>query len=205
MGGIHLGLSTLYHSAQFTRPGILFKGYIPLCTYLSHLHLCATQIMSVDTWRRMWLFLKQSLGRQKPQVKVLLTWWCQLCCICSISWATFGATPPCISGCDPTLFWCRLQQQKLLENKKYIMVEFLMGQEWRNLGLPKKPVGSHEACFLMNLYLWMFFFLASNKMSAQLKLFLSLWWYQKVRELCGFLSLMEEVCCCDLSQWGVFS
>lgn len=88
------------------------------------------------------------------------------------------------------------------------MVDFLMGQERRKLGLQlsKKPVGSHEARFLMNLYLWMgFFFLASNKMSAQLKLFLSLGWYQKVRELCGFLSLMEEVCCCDLAQWGVFS
>lgn len=48
-GGIHLGLNTLYHSAQFTRCGILFKGHIPLCTYLGHLHLCATQIMSVDT------------------------------------------------------------------------------------------------------------------------------------------------------------
>lgn len=61
------------------------------------------------------------------------------------------------------------------------MVEFLIGQEQRKLELqlPQKPVGCHEACFLMNLYLWMFFFLASNKLSAQLKLFLSLGWHSK--------------------------
>lgn len=117
--------------SQLTRRGILFKGYIPLCAYLSHHHLCATQIRPVDTWRRRWLFFwEQSLGRQKPQAKVLLRWWCQPCCICSCKLGHIWGTPACISGCDPTLFWCGVQQQKLLENKKYIMVEFLMG--WKN-------------------------------------------------------------------------
>lgn len=131
VAGMHQGLSTLYRSAQLARCGILFKGYITSCAYLSHLHLCATQIMPVDMWRRMWLFFwEQTLGRQKPQAKVLLRWWCQPCCICNSKLGHIWGAPACISGCDPTLFCCTVQQQKLLKNKKYIMVEFLMG--WKN-------------------------------------------------------------------------
>lgn len=69
-----------------------------MCISQSPLPLCYSQIMSVDTWRRMWLFLEQSLGRQKPQAKVLLTWWCPLCCICN---SKLG----CIWGHTSLHFW----------------------------------------------------------------------------------------------------
>lgn len=205
VGGIHLGLSTLYHSAQFAKPGVLLHTFM----YISQSPPPLSYSNNVSRHlKTMWLLLEQSLGRQKPQAKVLFTWWCQLCCICSSQLGHIWGHTSLHFRLWPRAILVQGATTEATGEQKVHYGRFFNGTRTKKT----RATAFKETCGkswspLSNEFVFVdgFFFLASNKMSAQLKLFLSLGWYQKVRELCGFLSLMEEVCCCDLAQWGVFS